>query len=251
MRGGVPILDITDEAGRLKPLAPIIVAATMLSPTDENRRDQIFATGYTDTVLQVRQAIPPEIAEVTHRGPSVAGISRAAKYQGYLGWIAGQILIFVLRCATHKPEDASLHKAIHIMGPALEREARLQERKFPASTAKLWDGWGKYKSVCHLWAALHILGEGENGLNPENLEFLLNPENLLEFLGTAEFLRSKGENHYARPGHDKAQPLLAPHETWKAPDNLNLPHIAFEAPPLFKHELDWLAEYQAPSNQTD
>ncbi len=247
----MPILDITDEAGRLKPLAPIIVAATMLSPTDENRRDQIFATGYTDTVLQVRQAIPPEIAEVTHRGPSVAGISREAKYQGYLGWIAGQILIFVLRCATHRPEDASLRKAIHIMGPALEREARLQKRPFPSSNAKLWDGWGKYKSVCHLWAALHILGEGENGLNPENLEFLLNPENLLEFLGTAEFLRSKGERHYAPPRRTKAQPLLAPNETWKAPENLNLPHIAFGAPPLFKHELDWLAEYQAPSNQTD
>ena len=251
MRGGVPILEIIDETGKLVPLAPVIVAAAMLSPTDENRRDQIFATGYTDTVLQVRQAIPPEIAEVTHRGPSVAGISRGAQYQGYLGFVAGQTLLFVLRCATHRPEDASVRKAIHIMGPALEREARLQERKFPASTAKLWDGWGKYKSVCHLWAALHILGEGENGLNPENLEFLLNPETLLEFLGTAEILRGKGEKHFAPPRRTKALPLLAPNETWKAPDNLNLPHIAFEPPPLFTHELEWLAEYRAPTKQTD
>ncbi len=234
----MPTLDIIDDNGKLKQLAPVYVAAAMFSPTDERRRDEIIATGYVDTALQVRQPLPPEIVEVTHSGPGTATISSQAGHQGYLGWVAGQILLFVLRCAAHRPEDASVRKAIEINGLALVREERLQGRKFSSSTTTIRNAWGDYKSVSHLWAALHILEKGEYGLNTENLT---------EFLGAAEFLRGRGEGHYPPPKRVNAEPLLAPNEAWRAPEILGLPHIAFEAPPLSKQELCWLADYRVPT----
>ena len=236
------ILDIIDDTGELRQLAPVIIAAVMLSPADERRRNEIIATGYVDTALQISQPIPPEIAEVIHCRASAATITSQAGPQGYLGWVAGQILLFILRCDAHRPEDASVRKAINIIERALARADRLQGRKFSSSTATLRKAWGDYKSVSHLWAALHLLEKGEYGLNTENLT---------EFLGTAEFLRRRGERHHPPPKHAKTTPTLASNETWRAPEILGLPHIAFEAPPLSTQELAWLTEYRVPKKQAD
>ncbi len=234
----MPILEIVDRSGRLVQFAPTIIAAVMLSPNDARRRNEIEAAGYADTAIQVDHPTPAKIMAHIHLGPGTNTLLKEAQSQGYLGLIAGQILLFVLRCAAHKPEDASVRKAIEINERALAREARLQGRKFPNSTTKIRNAWGDYKSVSHLWAALHILEKGEYGLNPENLT---------EFLGTAEFLRRRGEEHYPPPKRAKATPLLAPNEAWRAPEILDLSYITFEAPALSAQELDWLAEYRAPT----
>ena len=231
----MPILGIVDRSERLVQFAPTIIAAAMLSPNNERRRNEIEATGYVDTALQVNHPIPAKIFTHTHLGPGTHNLLKEAQSQGYLGWIAGQILFFVLRCAIHQPGDATTGRAVRVIQHVLAREARLQKRDFSSSESKIWDAWGKYKCVSHLWSALLILEKGEDGLNIENLP---------EILSMAEFLRSQGERHYPPPKRAKAEPLLDPKKTWKSPEGLKLPHTSFSSPPLSNQETGWLAEYR-------
>src|SRR5262245_26867780 len=117
----MPVLDIIDNRGELRQLAPITVAATMLSPTDEQFRDQIFAVGYTNTAIAAAQSIPWEIARVTNDGPGTEGVNKRVEREGYSGWVAGQILLLVLRLAVHHPQHATVRKAIYICEKELVR----------------------------------------------------------------------------------------------------------------------------------
>ena len=65
----MPPLDIIDDDGNLKQLAPIVVGAVMLSPTDEKWREEIYATGYLATATKVEQGIPAKIGAVIDSGP--------------------------------------------------------------------------------------------------------------------------------------------------------------------------------------
>jgi hypothetical protein len=231
----MPTLDIADEEGNLRQLAPVIVASVMFSPSNAELRDQIIATGFTDTAIKVDVPIPPEIASVTHRGPGTGRIEHKAGLLGYEGWLAGQLLLFILRCATHQPEHASVRKGVRVIARALVREEKAQRRPFASSESKILEAWKRFKPVSHLWAALHILGKSEDGLNAENL---------VELLSTAEFLRKQGEAHFSPPRRNKAEPLLKPGDAWVTPRRLELRPVAFAPPNLFPHELDWLKGYR-------
>ncbi len=232
----MPPLDIIDDDGNLKQLAPIVVGAVMLSPTDEKWREEIYATGYLATATKVEQGIPAKIGAVIDSGPGKPAILSNAKYQGYDGWLAGQVLLFILRCAAHQPKDASIGKAVYVMERALVLLKNQQGRPVSASRTKITNAWGKFKTVSHLWAAEHI---------SEKSIYALNADNLVEFLATAEWFRNHAEAHVPPPRRAKAAPLLAEGEAWAAPDRLELPTIAFDPPSLFPTELKWLTEYKA------
>ena len=231
----MPPLDIIDDDGNLKQLAPITVGAVMLSPTDEKRGEEIYATGYLDTATKVKQGIPFEIGAVIDSGPGKPAILRNAKFQGYDGWLAGQVLLFILRCAAHQPQDASIGKAVYVMERALVLLKNQQGRPVSASRTKITNAWGKFKTVSHLWAAEHISCP----------IYALNPDNLLEFLATAECFRNHAEAHVPPPRRAKAAPLFAEGEAWAAPDRLELTTIPFAPPSLSPNELEWLTEYKA------
>ena len=196
----------------------------------------IYATGYLDTATKVEQGIPFEIGAVIDSGPGKPEILHNAKHQGFDGWLAGQILLFILRCAAHQPKDASVGKAVYVMERALVLLKNEQGRPVSASRSTITNAWGKFKNVSHLWAAVYISEQSINALNPDNLR---------EFLATAELFRNQAEAHVPPPRRAKAAPLLAEGEAWAAPDRLELPTIAFEPPSLFPNELAWLTEYKA------
>ena len=224
----MPILDIVDETGRLVQLAPIITAAVMFFPRDANRREELFATGYVHTAIKVNAPTPSEIASVTYRGPGTENLFKAAELAAYQGSVAGNMLFFILRAAAHKPEHATVRKAVYWA----EKNLALQA----GSVSTIRKAWSYYKPGAHLWAAWEILGRPEDCLNTENLQ---------KFISFSEWLREKAEAHYPPPRTNRSKPLVEPNEAWAAPSGMDIRPVCGEFPQLLKKELDWLEKYQA------
>ena len=60
----MPLLEILDESGRLRPDAGMIVAATMAFPDDATKRQTYIAVGHQDAYQNAGLAVPPDIGNV-------------------------------------------------------------------------------------------------------------------------------------------------------------------------------------------
>ena len=166
----MPLLEICDDNGCLKELAPVIVSAAMLYPTNADRRDQVFAKGYVDVFLKEGKPQPwtfeqqLEILRLEHEGPDFDRLALEAEDRGWPGQVTGFVLLFILRCSEHRPKDASIRKAIHVVARDLAGRPSRTGQKTKAAISAIWDAWSEYRPVCHLWGASQIFGSDKNTL---------------------------------------------------------------------------------------
>jgi hypothetical protein len=100
-----------------------------------------------------------------------AGREDAAK-QLAKGRVAGQVLLYALRCGVHRPEDRSVSKAIFLVAETAEMSnARFE---LPMSESKVTSYWMEFQSVAHLHGSQLLVEDlEEDWLNAEEVEELV------------------------------------------------------------------------------
>jgi hypothetical protein len=85
------------------------------------------------------------------------------------GRIAGQVLLYALRCGVHRPEHRSVSKAIFLVAE-LAKSSRVRY-ELPMSESKVLNYWRDFQRVAHLHASqLRVEGMKEDWLNAEDFE---------------------------------------------------------------------------------
>jgi hypothetical protein len=128
--------------------------------------------------------------------------------------LSGSILSFMLTLAAHHPKQRKIERAI-----ALVRESDSQA----PSESLLTKVWADFKSASHLW--LSILETKGGPKEGDTYWFKL--------LARAEAFRLRAQ----------AARVLKASETWRTPDNLSLPSVEIEVPPLTQDMLTFLDRY--------
>lgn len=236
----MPILPILDESGRLLRgnRAGIIVLATMLYPSDEERRDAHVAAVLQESIMtdDPDGSVPGKIAGLTFKFGGRAGIEKVSRRQFAQGLVAGETLLCAAQLAAFASDHTSLRKAQHIV-----KEFRVV-RKFgarlsiPTSITRLESAWMKFKSVAHLWAAFIPWW-----VEADDSE-VLQDERVADLLADAKWFAAVGMNHI--PKHAR-RPLLDAREIWKIPDSPDIPNVTLEPPRMSETELSSLREYDS------
>ena len=101
--------------------------------------------------------------------PGRSNVRAHAATQFAKGRVAGQVLLYALRCGIHRREHRSVSKAIFLVAELAERSNARYE--LPMSESKVLSYWRDFQSVAHLHAA-QILVEAmeEDWLNAKELE---------------------------------------------------------------------------------
>ena len=153
--------------------------------------------------------------------------------------MSGVLLYFIVGLSQHRPKDASVLKAVELYASFAESDA--QDRDLPRSPAFIKDKWAVYKPVSHFWAASHTMGQHLPNFDHEEVPH----EIFLDFLGLSEWYRRQGESIVARAQAKKHGPVLNPSETYRLPDNLDVPLIEADLP-IGQEVAAILANYRAP-----
>ncbi|HVT19728.1 MAG TPA: hypothetical protein VHQ90_26530 [Thermoanaerobaculia bacterium] len=241
----MPVLPITDENGELHLFAPTEVLAVMLHPNDEPRRDDFRVWGLAHNILnmedeekrtKVLQASAELLVSTLFRLPDqLTFLRRTIKYAGS-SWVAGEMLLFMLSAALHHPQhESGPTQAVYTMSRT-HRGRTFGGEAAAVKARTLWKAWSRFKSAAHLVAVRQIALQDQQEMTPDLMEMItrLLIEDLPVFLATSEGLRQLGERHRILDGR----------ETWRVPDNLDLPPAKIEVPPLPASALEVLASYR-------
>lgn len=103
--------------------------------------------------------------------PGRSAVREDAVKQLAKGRVAGQVLLYALRCGVHRPEDRSVSKAIFLVAETAEMSnARFE---LPMSESKVMSYWMEFQSVAHLHGSqLLVEALEEDWLNAEGVEEL-------------------------------------------------------------------------------
>ena len=238
----MPVLEILDKQGSLvrgHNHAGLRVQATMHFPQDSKKRKAQFDTGIQDALLKAQQPVDPEIATLPFELGGRDGAIRRVEKSAREGWIAGEILIYVVTLAKHAPDHASIRKAQHLVACHTTAINRFQHRSFPQSYTAIENAWSRFKTVSHLWAALIFHSNESNGSN-----LLFDDPNLPSLLADAKWFETQGCRHHPPHMGNKSVPVLDYNEIWRIPKCPDIPSAHLELAPLLDDERRWLAEYR-------
>jgi len=100
-----------------------------------------------------------------------SAVREDAAKQSAKGRVAGQVLLYALRCGVHRPEDRSVSKAIFLVAETAEKSnARFE---LPMSESKVTSYWKEFQSVAHLHGSQLLVEDlEEDWLNAEEVEEL-------------------------------------------------------------------------------
>jgi hypothetical protein len=85
------------------------------------------------------------------------------------GRVAGQVLLYALRCGVHRPEHRSVSKAIFLVA-SLARQSTTKDQ-LPASESTVTKYWKDFQSVAHLQASqLLVEARKEDWMNSRKLK---------------------------------------------------------------------------------
>ncbi len=251
------ILEIGDGDGQLSWLAHPILHSIQLYPEDSEGQERLFAAYLAKMYAEQSDAVGEESNSLTRallsshlreyhsiipilfradRPP--ARVLKDGTGRRVRGYIAGEVLLFLLACAHHHPEYKSKMAAVEALAESddpideyrgLGKTNRRGE-DFPASPSLVTKAWPQYRTVSHLHAALTLETEKkerdgslrEPGEEPSPEEMAELPETTLVRLAHAEWLRREGIRHG----------ILAPQKAWRTPPSLVLPSVSISIPPL-------------------
>jgi hypothetical protein len=171
--------------------------------------------------------------------PSRDEVKRLAERHAAGGSMAGVLLYFIVSLAQNRPQDASVLKAIDLYISLIKREP--EDRTRPHSPAFVKGRWTVYKPVSHFWAASHSVAQHYPDFDHEEVPH----EVFLDFLGLSEWFRGQGESIVARAQAKKHGPVLNPSETYRLPDNLEIPLMEADLP-IGSEAAAILTRYRAP-----
>lgn len=249
--GSGPILGITDGQGHLHANAFLEVTAVMCHPDSRTLRLE-----YRTVIEMASNILAGEDAaganaeqafKTVLRMPFLVALQKRARTSNIGGYLAGEVLLFVLSAAEHDPQNASVKRAIHILRSRFEADRVESGVPFRTGRSTLLADWGRFKEVAHLWAALNLWTRDMN----QDLASAFEPEQddptggLPAFLAIAEELRRRGEMFFSRGQSENGTPLLDPNKTWRTPPDLVLPTVKCGVPPPTEWEKDCLKTYRA------
>jgi hypothetical protein len=112
----------------------------MLSPKDEDN---------AATFVQLASSAPISELLLT----TVTAFSK----KGTGGAIAGKVLLHLLQLKLHRPEDASVGKAVFVVSRDLEDAQLGSGRAAPSHVDRVHKFWTDFRPAAHLWAAHELL----------------------------------------------------------------------------------------------
>ena len=182
------------------------------------------------------------------------------------GFIAGAILLTVLRLAQYDPAQASVEKALRIVAMHLKKQGA------GSSRAHLMNAWGRYKDLSPYFAVAaydikifkqmgsliglalskKAIAESKDDVLPFNAKTirpgLKNPKKLVagyekieadvlpRYFAMAERFRELGELHFAPGQRVRKKPLLDNKTLWRIPRGFKFPHVKITFKRLNKAE---------------
>jgi hypothetical protein len=191
-----------------------------------------------EQLLDLAKPLIPNLLEARPLGE----VLRAASESMADGWVAGRLLLFLIRAMTHHQElRPSVTKGIHVL---LQKYRNTKNRKGAdlfTGERTLWEKWRRYKPIAHFHAQIqHGILTGEYLQEPSRDTALamanLASENFLEYLSRAESFRLLAERLR----------IVHPGELWSVPPDVELPSVEFEPGPLSDFELNALRTYRPP-----
>jgi hypothetical protein len=216
------------------------IKALMFYPDAPEKRQQYF---------DLYQGISVTRRQLPARGDDLAdALVPASNALGYLhartrsettmrlerGKIAGGILVLIKQLKDHVGAE-SANKAVYILQRWVKDAGMVSEVSVLES--EIWAYWTQFKPVAHLWAVFYLSACG--GI-PNGRSSYSSLEALLAFLARAESFRHFGVMHYTKRSRF---PVLPPNEMWTVPDDVSLPDIEVNVPPLTEEQQAILATY--------
>ncbi len=218
----MPYLELPDL--HLAESGPYVLAA-MYHPKNEVKRKRwlqaLEAKCVRKTLAKtpVNEIDPDAMSMVVQAAlvPDYSTEERGSVKAVFSGHLVACALLFILSCARHAPERATLNAALRTTGAQLDR-MKLRG----GSRASLMSRWRLYAPVAHLWAAMETKRDLFRRAANDGRVFA-------EWLALAEEFRRLGESWI--PLHGK-EPILSPSKTWKVPERFSLPRVEVDiAPP--------------------
>ena len=198
------------------------ILAVMAYPDDEDARaDRFWAPVWAhrlagtqdDEVMEIRKL---ELQAMLYADGLEKILKKAGK-QFRKAQISGHLLVLAF-ALDGSGEEPSLRKAMHLAERHYKRIYKRDREVVKHSPATLWKAWKDFRSVAHLWGAFTILlfWYQQTADRPEAIEEVLTEENLLEFVGIAQQLYSRGVELVAGHQHEPT-PLIDPDSAWTFP----------------------------------
>jgi hypothetical protein len=248
----VPVLPITNGAGKLHPLASSIVnAVTMYPEPDDRRQLQLIAIVTAQLLSELPDAVPDEvrgemalgIVELLYHAPEPAEAWRRAVKYAANSWMAGEVLMFMVSAAIHHPEKAvTVTKAISVLAEIFHGTPTWGGGSVQMASRTAWQTWGRFKSVAHFKAVHQVWLEDktdESGTDAKGWADLV-VGRLPEYLAMAEAVRKAAVERR----------ILDFDATWRPPSDLELPQAKWNIPPLPPEALEALDKY-VPEHSKD
>jgi hypothetical protein len=234
--GAVPLL-LLSKAEHLYPL--------MIFPSDDEARSQYKNAWSTaiwkhmlehygiDTRNGSMSYLTGRAAANLANAPTLKELSTQTTPARERGRIAGLMFYFILQCAAEEQTQkyASVAAACRMVNGLQDKK-----RGYDVNTIKRYT-WDPYRSVAHLWAAVHawqlaghLKHEQELLLLPDSTiqieqEEVRDRRPIQEFLALAELFREEGEGW----SHEKGPAILDPNETWRCSPDMaaTLPQLCY------------------------
>jgi len=240
----MPVMDLMDENGGLRGDAFLTVLAVMLFPESVERQNELYITNMVNIVESkdtdfdwgplgsemvrfLLHAKPPEEQPKDFR-------------RRYLrGMMVGEVLLITCYQIQNDSAAASRNKAQYLQREGLDASVEKHLRmRLPKSDRAQHESWRLFSSVAHLWAALKLLMSYHDTDDSEPLgifEFRGAFDDIPQLLGIAECFRKIGEKFVSegqRPTTESpSTTVLDPEETWKCPEELEIPDVDFDFAP--------------------
>ena len=239
------VLPVTDEDGRLSILAPLILKAIMTYPKpDDPRQMHLLSTSVAQMLVehpevikeQGRGVLALDILPHVHSAPKPEQIFRDARAHADKAWIAGELLLFLLNVAIVRPEETvSVSKGLSVLREVLSGRPTRGGGVVEFTIRTGWTAWSRFKSVAPFHAVLQMSMQDETlDLGPDREGWEVpSLEHLPAFFALAEHLRVLGTE----------SGFLDPETTWRVPEDISLPTVTVEFPPLTATALKALDEY--------
>jgi hypothetical protein len=215
----MPEMPLLDSSG--KPLGPsateVVLSATMLSPTDVESLSSflILAFGSVSCSRLVKEV--------------ATKFSKAA----IGGSIAGNVFLCLLPLKLHRPQDASVSKAVFLVSRDSEGQHLKNGRRTPSNLDRVHNFWVKFRPAAHLWAAFQMLKNSDGiPVSPSEIGSVI--EDIL-LLGDALLSEATAAGLKFDP------------DPWKLPDAYpGKPCSIVGLSPPTSWEIEQLKEYRAP-----
>jgi hypothetical protein len=150
------------------------------------------------------------------------------------GKIAGGVLVLIKQMRDHGGEE-STNKAVYLLEHWVKDAGIVSD--VSTLESEIWKYWKQFRSVAHLWADFYLHACG--GILHWRTSYS-SRDNLLAFLARADYFRRFGVNHSVKRS---LTPVLPPEDLWTVPDDVPLPTIEVDVPPLTEKQQDIVATY--------